>query len=95
MKSLTTPRFRKLYAALPQKDQALAQKAFQLWLDDPTHPSLRFKEVDPGARMYSVRLPCWPRTLGNQGRRAPNLASSSVCDDLSEGGYAVEMDRHE
>jgi hypothetical protein len=33
VKSLTTPRFRKLYAALPQKDQALAQKAFQLWLN--------------------------------------------------------------
>jgi hypothetical protein len=35
VKSLTTPRFRKLYAALPQK-------AFQLRLDDPMHPSLRF-----------------------------------------------------
>jgi hypothetical protein len=64
VKSLTTPRFRKLYAALPQKDQALAQKAFQLWLDDPTHRSLRFKEVDPRARMYSVRISARLRALG-------------------------------
>jgi hypothetical protein len=49
---------------LPPKDQALAQKAFQLWLDDPHHPSLRFKEVDPRARMVSVRTSSRLRALG-------------------------------
>ena len=64
MKSRTTPRFRKLYATLPHKDQALAQKAFQFWLDDPNHPSLRFKEVDPRANMVSVRISVRLRALG-------------------------------
>ena len=41
----TTPRFWKLYNALPQEIQDLADRNFALLKSDPLHPSLHFKKV--------------------------------------------------
>ncbi len=44
MKSFTTPDLWQAYAVLsPEMKQA--QKAYQLWKENPSHPSLHFKKV--------------------------------------------------
>ncbi|MBD1902389.1 hypothetical protein NDI44_26190 [Trichocoleus sp. DQ-A3] len=45
MKSSTTPEFWKAYAALSLEMKQQAQKAYQLWQENPSHPSLHFKKV--------------------------------------------------
>ncbi len=45
MKSLTTPDFWDSYAQLPLKIKKQARKAYQLWQDNQSHPSLHFKKV--------------------------------------------------
>jgi len=46
--------FRKLFARLPQHIQELAAKNFELWMTDPWHPSLDFKQRKSGS--WSVRI---------------------------------------
>ncbi|TLD68816.1 hypothetical protein FEM03_21010 [Phragmitibacter flavus] len=53
MKSSATPRFWKLYEALPVAVQRKADKAYGLWHENPYHPSLHFKKV---GRFWSVRV---------------------------------------
>lgn len=53
MKSSATPRFWKLYEALPVSVQRKADKAFALWHENPSHPSLHFKKV---GRFWSARV---------------------------------------
>ena len=48
-----SPGFWTCYRALPASVQALADKAFALLKQDPTHPSLHFKKV---GRYWSVRV---------------------------------------
>lgn len=45
MKSFTTPRFRRLYAELPEEIRVAARKQFRLWVKNRTHPSLQFKKT--------------------------------------------------
>jgi mRNA-degrading endonuclease RelE of RelBE toxin-antitoxin system len=45
MNSFTAPSFWKGYRALPESVQKIARKQYRLWLDNPHHPSLRFKKV--------------------------------------------------
>ena len=52
-RSLALPRFWVLYDRLPVEVQALADKQFALFSKDPSHPSLRFKQVGP---FWSVRV---------------------------------------
>jgi hypothetical protein len=54
MKSLTTPDFWAAYQALPQRMHDLARKTYQLWRDNPGHPSLHWKPLAPG--LWSVRV---------------------------------------
>ena len=42
MKSFTTPDFWQAYAALPRNVREQARKAYQIWQDDQSHPSLYF-----------------------------------------------------
>jgi hypothetical protein len=51
MKSRTTKRFRELFAALPKNVQDQARAAYRLFLQNPHHPSLRFKKVHPSKPM--------------------------------------------
>ncbi len=54
MKSLATAEFWKAYAKLSSEMQEPARKAYKLWQENPTHPSLHFKKV--GKNLWSVRI---------------------------------------
>ena len=56
MTSHTTERFRSALAALPKRVQRRAYKAFRVSLRDPSHPSLRFKQVHATRPIYSARV---------------------------------------
>jgi hypothetical protein len=45
MNSSVEPSFRKAFAELPEEIQELARKNFQLWRNNPRHPSLHFKKI--------------------------------------------------
>jgi hypothetical protein len=45
MKSRVVADFWNDYNRLPREIQELARKQYKLWLDDPNHPSARFKKV--------------------------------------------------
>jgi len=50
------PRFWRLYEALPADVKAQARKAFGLFRENPSHPSLRFKPLQRYAGCWSVRV---------------------------------------
>jgi hypothetical protein len=54
MKSCTTADFWRAYAEISPDKKKKAQRAYKLWKDNPTHPSLHFKKV--GKNLWSVRL---------------------------------------
>jgi hypothetical protein len=56
MNSHTTKRFRKAYSQLPKQARQKARKAYKLWLIEPFHPTLQFKQVHPTKPVYSVRI---------------------------------------
>jgi hypothetical protein len=64
MKSKTTRRFRKAFARLPSRIQTEARNAFKLFLEDPQHPSLRFKRVHSTRPIFSARITIDYRALG-------------------------------
>lgn len=64
MKSQATSKFWKLYARLPHRIQQCARKAYQLWKENPFHPSLHFKQVDDEEPIYSARVSDNYRVLG-------------------------------
>jgi hypothetical protein len=45
MQSFTTPDFWQAYAVLSLEMKLQAQKAYQHWKENPSHPSLHFKKV--------------------------------------------------
>ena len=64
MKSNTTPRFWQLFAALPLEVRKLAAKNYQLWREDPQHPSLRFRRLKCTDDLYTVRIGDRYRAIG-------------------------------
>jgi mRNA-degrading endonuclease RelE of RelBE toxin-antitoxin system len=62
--SQTTERFRKAYQNLPPHVQRKARKIYQLWKQNPHHPSLQFKQIHPSKEIYSVRIGIGWRTVG-------------------------------
>ncbi len=64
MKSRTTRRFWRLFDDLPSAVQERAVKAYALWQDDPSHPSLHFKRVDNEEPIYSARVGLHHRAVG-------------------------------
>ena len=56
MNSQATSQFWKLYAGLPEQIQQTAVKAYQLWQDNPRHPSVQFKKVKDDGPIYSARV---------------------------------------
>jgi hypothetical protein len=56
MKSRRTKQFRKLFNALPKDVQQQADRAYQQFKADPTHPGLEFKQVSAKGPTYSVRV---------------------------------------
>jgi hypothetical protein len=64
IESRTTRSFRAAFAALPEEIQAQARRAYRIFRENPSHPSLRFKKVDPLENVYSVRIGLGYRALG-------------------------------
>ena len=64
MTSKATGRFWKLYNGLPQSARKLAVKNYQLWRDNPRHPSLDFKRLGGRGERFSVRIGDHYRALG-------------------------------
>ena len=60
MKHQATPRFWACYHRLPAEVQQLADRCYQLLLQDSRHPSLHFKRV---AQFWSVRVGLHYRAL--------------------------------
>jgi hypothetical protein len=64
MKSRADPSFWSCYRQLPRHVRQRAVKAYRLWRENPQHPSLRFKRVDPEDAIYSVRIDLNYRAVG-------------------------------
>ena len=64
MNNLTTPRYWRHYHALPPEIQKVADKNFQLFKENPNHPSLRFERKKP--ELWSVRIGSGYRALARQ-----------------------------
>jgi len=64
MKSSATKTFRKRLLLFPRTVQEQAAKAYELWKEDPYHPSLQFKRVNQRQPIYSVRINLNYRALG-------------------------------
>jgi hypothetical protein len=60
MKHRASPRFWRHYRALPQEIQQLADRGYQMLLQDPRHPSLHFKRI---GRVWSARVGLHRRAL--------------------------------
>lgn len=57
MKSKASKSFWRLYYALPIAVQQQAQRAHQLWRENPSYPALQFKQVKQTVPpLYSVRI---------------------------------------
>lgn len=64
MKSVTTTKFRNCYSKLPKEIQELARKNYSIWLKNPLHPSLQFKQIHNSEPIYSARVGISYRALG-------------------------------
>ncbi len=64
MNSKTTPTFWKHFESLSPQTQHKAREAYELWRDNPAHPSLRFKRVKKNQPLYSARVDRAHRALG-------------------------------
>jgi hypothetical protein len=63
MRSSITKSFRADYARLPRSIRTLARKNYRLWLQEPRHPSLHFKQI---GNYWSVRVGLGYRALGRE-----------------------------
>jgi mRNA-degrading endonuclease RelE of RelBE toxin-antitoxin system len=64
MKSQTLPSFWDNYKLLTEKNRRSARKAYQLWKENPFHPSLHFKCINTEENIWSVRISRIYRAIG-------------------------------
>jgi hypothetical protein len=64
MTSRTTARFREALAQLPVHVQRQAREAYRLFIQNPNHPSLRFKPVHATRPIYAARVSRDYRAVG-------------------------------
>ena len=64
MKSQTLPSFWKRYRNLPAAVRQAARAAYRQFLDNPSHPSLRFHRLFNDPRFWSVRISQNHRAVG-------------------------------
>lgn len=64
MKSRATPRFWSAYRALPSAIQGQARRAYLLFKENPSHPSLQLKKLSDREAIYSARITRDYRALG-------------------------------
>jgi len=51
---------------MPPDVQQQAKEAYKRWIENPSHPALRFKSVHPSEPVFSVRVSLHYRALGVQ-----------------------------
>jgi hypothetical protein len=61
--SFASESFWKLYKNLPKEVQVLADKAYILFQQNPSHPGLQFKKVGKKQQVYSARVTDYYRAL--------------------------------
>jgi mRNA-degrading endonuclease RelE of RelBE toxin-antitoxin system len=59
-----TDDFIKYFGELPERVKIIARKNYQLWKQNPHHPSLDFKKIQKNKKIYSVRIGMGWRALG-------------------------------
>jgi hypothetical protein len=64
--SVTRPSFWRAYAALDPRIQEAARQAYRLFLENPDHPSLRFKKLGGLSDVWSVRITQQYRAVGER-----------------------------
>ncbi|HEY7155649.1 MAG TPA: hypothetical protein VH575_16930 [Gemmataceae bacterium] len=64
MNSQLTADFLACFAKLPDAVKEQARRCYQLWRDNPSHPSLHFKRIHGQEGLYSVRVGLGWRALG-------------------------------
>lgn len=62
--SYASESFWKCYKTLPREVQRLADKAYLLFKENPSHPSLQFKKVGKKQPVYAARVTDFYRALG-------------------------------
>lgn len=66
MVSLTRPSFWRAYAALDPRVKEAARRAYQLFAQNPEHPSLHFKKLQGYDNVWSVRVNEQYRAVGER-----------------------------
>ena len=64
MKSVTSTKFRKYLEKLPSHIRTKARGAYHLWLENPYHPSLQYKQIHSSNPIFAVRISLGYRALG-------------------------------
>jgi hypothetical protein len=64
MKSATLPSFWESYTKLEESVKRRARKSFNLWIQNPFHPSLHFKCINTTESIWSARITLGIRALG-------------------------------
>lgn len=64
MNSATLPSFWKAYRLLDEQTRRRAKRAYQLWVDNPFHPSLHFKCINSQENIWSARVTLSVRAIG-------------------------------
>ncbi len=64
MNSQLTSDFLACFAKLPEAVKEQARRCYQMWRDNPAHPSLHFKRIHGQEGLYSVRVGLGWRALG-------------------------------
>ncbi len=64
MNPRTTREFCELMSALPEHVRRQAREAYRLFLKNPSHPGLRFKQVYADPPIYSARIGISNRAVG-------------------------------
>ena len=66
MNSRITGKFRKSFEKLPAEIQEQARRAYRLFIENPHHPSLRFKSIHSTRPIFSIRVGLNYRAIGIQ-----------------------------
>ena len=66
MNSRTRPSFWRAYQALDSAAQKAARESYALFLQNPNHPSLRFKKLGGYGNVWSVRVNQQYRAVGER-----------------------------
>ena len=66
MISRARPTFWRAYARLSEPNRLAARRAYALFVQNPEHPSLRFKKLAGYDHLWSVRLNAQCRAIGER-----------------------------